>query len=71
MDEAGWQEWTSELGPAFQDMLAARCGSRSCDEAKFAQNEEALEVNKWAFAAIAPRGIGPTRWSHEAGKPAD
>src|SRR5262249_6931793 len=40
------------------------------DDAKFAQTKKALEKNKWAFATIAPRGVGPTRYA-EAGTPAD
>jgi hypothetical protein len=38
------------------------------DEAKFQQTLKTLERNSWAFATIAPRGIGPTRWA-EAGTP--
>src|SRR5207302_394979 len=40
------------------------------DGAKFARTKRALEANRWAFATIAPRGIGPTRYA-EAGRPAD
>jgi len=40
------------------------------DEKRFAQNRQALERHRWAFATVAPRAIGPTRWS-AAGKPAD
>jgi hypothetical protein len=32
-----------------------------------------VEYNKWAFAAVAPRGVGPPRWSESSpfdGKPA-
>jgi hypothetical protein len=62
VDEKGWQEWTEELGPAFKDALQLPKEPK-LDEAKFRQNLKALEYNKWAFATVAPRGIGPTRWS--------
>jgi hypothetical protein len=69
VDEAGWAEWAAELGPAFREILQLGVGSPR-DGAKFAQLKKALEANKWVFATIAPRGVGPTRYA-EAGKPAD
>jgi dienelactone hydrolase len=72
LDEPGWQEWCRDLGPAFQ--AALQLGSPpKLDATKFEQNRKALEFNKWAFAAVTPRGIGPTRWSESDpfdGKPA-
>jgi cephalosporin-C deacetylase-like acetyl esterase len=62
VDENGWQEWLSDLGPAFQQSLLSP-GEIKLDEKKFAQNRKALEFFKWGFATVAPRGIGPTRWS--------
>jgi hypothetical protein len=62
VDEAGWMEWAGELGPAFQDALQLSEAPK-LDEAKFTQNRKALESQRWAFATIAPRAIGPTRWS--------
>jgi hypothetical protein len=69
VDEAGWQEWIRELGPTFQAALRLTQAPK-LDEAKFNQNRKALEFHKWAFATIAPRGIGPTRWG-ETEKSAD
>jgi hypothetical protein len=69
VDEPGWQEWTQELGPAFKDALQLQQPPK-LDEGKFTQNLRALESHQWAFATIAPRGIGPTRWA-EVGTPAD
>jgi dienelactone hydrolase len=69
VDEPGWQEWTQELGPAFADVLQLSQEPRF-DAAKFRQTRRMLEVNGWAFATVAPRGIGPTRWA-EAGTPDD
>jgi hypothetical protein len=70
--EDGWKEWTTDLGPAFKKALLLSADSQ-LDAAKFAQNRKTLEHYQWAFATIAPRGIGPTRWSEAdpvSGKPA-
>jgi hypothetical protein len=69
VDEAGWAEWTRELGPAFREILLLDTAPKR-DEAKFARRKKALESFGWALAVIAPRGIGPTRYA-EAGTPAD
>src|SRR5262249_12913195 len=61
-DEPAWEEWTRDLGPAFEKALLAD-GPPRLDEAKFEQNRRTLEYYKWAFALVAPRGIGPTRWA--------
>jgi hypothetical protein len=63
LDEAGWREWVSDLGPIFKVALLEN-EQPVLDAEKFAQNRKALESYKWAFAAVAPRGIGPTRWSN-------
>src|SRR5262249_34328990 len=62
LDEAGWKEWGGDLGPEFAKGLQVRAGAK-LDAEKFAQNRKVLEKFKWAFAAVTPRGIGPTRWS--------
>lgn len=69
MDEPGWQEWTRELGPAFKEALQLSQEPK-LDAAKYQQNRKLLEGQKWAFATIAPRGIGPTQWA-EPGSVAD
>lgn len=69
VDAPGWEAWTQELGPAFADALQLSMAPK-LDEARFAQNRKILSSQKWAFATIAPRGIGPTQWA-EAGKPED
>ncbi|MGH7221688.1 MAG: alpha/beta hydrolase family protein [Gemmataceae bacterium] len=71
LDEAGWQEWIGDLGPAFKDALQLAKEPKQ-DAARFAQNVKMLQFHKWAFAAVTPRGIGPTRWSEASpfdGKP--
>jgi hypothetical protein len=65
VDEAGWKEWTTDLGPAFKQALQLTEEVQR-DDAKFAQNRKTLEHFKWAFATVAPRGIGPTRWSEKS-----
>jgi hypothetical protein len=67
--EAGWQDWLAQLGPAFKEALLVD-GDPSLDEARFAQNRRTLEYNQWAFAVVAPRGVGPTRWA-TPGTPVD
>jgi len=62
LDEDGWEEWARDLGPEFQKALQLPAAP-TLDEKKFEQNRRAMEHNSWAFAAIAPRGIGPTRWA--------
>jgi hypothetical protein len=62
VDEPGWQELTGELGPTFAKALQLQ-DKPTLEEGRFQQNRRLLEAQKWAFATIAPRGIGPTRWS--------
>jgi hypothetical protein len=62
LDEAGWQEWSADLDPVVHSVLQQTKGPKQ-DTARFAQNVKMLQSHKWAFAAVAPRGIGPTRWS--------
>lgn len=67
LDDAGWERWCADLGPAFAEALQLDRKPKR-DDAKFAQNRGAMEANKWAFAAVAPRGIGVTRWAEPGGK---
>jgi cephalosporin-C deacetylase-like acetyl esterase len=72
VDEAGWKEWLGDLGPAFREPLHSGGNPAprpypAWDEARFRQHRKALEHYRWAFAVVAPRGVGPTRWS-EAGR---
>jgi cephalosporin-C deacetylase-like acetyl esterase len=69
VDETGWQEWLRELGPPFKEaLLTDAVPNRDAD--RFVQNQKALAYHHWAFATLAPRGIGPTRWT-EPGSPAE
>jgi dienelactone hydrolase len=62
LNEDGMKEWAASLGPEFQTALQLAESPKRDDE-MFAQNRRALAFNKWAFAAVCPRGVGPTRWS--------
>jgi hypothetical protein len=69
IDDAGWDRWCADLGPAFADALQLEKQPKR-DDTKLAQNKGAMEANNWAFAAIAPRGVGATKWA-DAGTPQD
>src|SRR5262249_49467982 len=72
LDEAGWQDWARELGPAFgMGLQSEKVPER--DTTRFEQTRRVLTYERWGFAMVAPRGIGPTRWSEVSpldGKPA-
>jgi hypothetical protein len=78
VDEAGWEEWLADLGPAFEAALhgggnPAPRPYPAWDEGRFRQHRAAMERYRWAYAIVAPRGVGPTRWSEASrfdGKPA-
>lgn len=61
LDESDWQEWCADLGSEFDGALLNT--NIKADAAKFKQNQRVLERQKWAFAAICPRGVGPTKWA--------
>ncbi|MBO0698031.1 MAG: prolyl oligopeptidase family serine peptidase, partial [Zavarzinella sp.] len=67
LDEADWKEWCADLGPEFAEVLQVPAPPKR-DEAKFKQNRSVMEKQKWAFAAVCPRGVGPTKWA-EPGTP--
>jgi len=69
LDDGEWLTWCSDLGGEFADVLQLPKPPKR-DEAKFKQNRAVMEKQKWAFAAVCPRGIGPTMWA-EPGTPND
>jgi hypothetical protein len=72
LDEPGWQDLATELGPPFQGALQLTVAPK-LDEERFARTRRLLTEQKWSFAFITPRGVGPTRWSEASpfdGKPA-
>lgn len=62
LDEPAWDKWCAGLGPQFQKSLGSLTPIAR-DNSAFAQNRATLEKFEWAFAAVAPRGVGPTRWT--------
>jgi hypothetical protein len=67
LDDAGWETWAKDLGPAFAKPLGLE-KPPTRDDAKFEQNRAAMRANGWAFAAVAPRGVGPTKWADAGSK---
>jgi hypothetical protein len=62
VDQAGWQNWCRTLGPSFQGPLQLTVAPPA-DGALFREQRTALESSRGAVAVVAPRGVGPTRWS--------
>ena len=62
LDDADWNEWCTDLGSEFSEMLQLSKPPKR-DESKFKQNRTVMEKQKWAFAAVCPRGVGPTKWA--------
>src|SRR5262249_8705838 len=60
LDESGWREWLTELGPAFQEAFPGEA-MPPINPSLQEQDRKTLEFHNWAFAMIAPRGIGLTR----------
>jgi dienelactone hydrolase len=67
LDDAGYKNWCEQFGPHFAEVLR-HPGKLTRNDAMFAQNKAALTREKWAFAAVAPRGVGPTRWAEPGSK---
>ncbi len=61
-DEAAWHDLAAELGPAFKEALQLGADIPR-DDARALQARKTLAHYRWAFATVAPRGVGPTRWS--------
>jgi dienelactone hydrolase len=62
LDDAGWDRWCAGLGPEFAEALQLDRKPKR-DDQLFAQNKRVMESQKLAFAVIAPRGVGVTRWA--------
>ncbi|HSQ54606.1 MAG TPA: hypothetical protein VLM40_02590, partial [Gemmata sp.] len=67
LDESGWERWCAGLGPEFAETLQVDRKLKR-DDGMFAQNRAVMESQKLAYAAIAPRGIGPTRWAESGSR---
>jgi dienelactone hydrolase len=62
LDEPAWQNWCAEMGPEYREILRSDQKPKR-DEQKFARTKSTMTKENVAIAAIAPRGIGPTRWA--------
>lgn len=62
VDEEGWMRWCDSLGPEFAHILQLK-RSPKLNKELFSQNRSVMAAQKLGFAAIAPRGIGVTRWA--------
>jgi hypothetical protein len=68
VDEKEWQDWVQTLGPVFRGSLQLGTAP-SLNEKRFEQMRRMLTAHPWAMATVAPRGIGPTRWSSRGPDP--
>lgn len=62
LDQTGWDELLATLGSKF-DNAFGKMKLPPADEEAFHSVEQLLTKRNWAFAYIAPRGIGPTAWT--------
>jgi hypothetical protein len=62
LDEASWQKFLAAMNVKFADQLAGKSLPKP-DEAYFAQLQHHASQFNVAIAFVAPRGIGPTRWT--------
>ena len=67
LDDAGWKTWCESFGPEFAAALRYP-GKLTRNDAMFAQNRAVMLREKLAFAAVVPRGVGPTRWAEAGSK---
>jgi hypothetical protein len=61
VDERSWKDFARQVGPRFAKLLGTSADIQR-DDAMFTQNLRAMESQNLAFAVVAPRGVGPTRW---------
>jgi dienelactone hydrolase len=73
LDESGWDDWLASVRTRFADELKDEADSSpaAADETGWAALAGMLKSNPWAFAYVAPRGIGPTAWAANYGKKYD
>jgi hypothetical protein len=67
LDDAGYKEWCEQFGPPFAEVLQYS-GKVARNDATFVPARAALARAEVAYAAIVPRGMGPTRWAEPGSK---
>ncbi len=63
--EQGWDQFTKSLASVFAEQLNVPVAEESSE---FQSTASMLNSFDWAFAWVAPRGIGPTRWDQSERK---
>jgi dienelactone hydrolase len=65
LDEEAWKQWLARLRPGFEQQLKGEVTGElpSADAEAFGRMPQMLKQSNWAIATIAPRGIGPGKWS--------
>ncbi len=77
VDEEEWGRWLADLGPAFRELLHGGVNPAprpypDHSAKRFTQLLRTMRAYRLAYAIVAPRGVGPTRWSESSrfdGKP--
>ncbi|MGL4550854.1 MAG: alpha/beta hydrolase family protein, partial [Gemmataceae bacterium] len=67
-DEPAWGRWAEDLGPDFAGVLYGAGNPPPSPYPPWRRERldnlrRSMDAYGWAFAVVAPRGVGPTRWS--------
>jgi hypothetical protein len=69
LDQTAWEETIAALGNKFEKVFAGQ-KLPAADEDEYQSLQKLLTARNWAFAYLAPRGIGPTQWNQDERKSA-
>lgn len=69
-DEDDWQRWLEALGPDFRRPLHGGGNPPPVpypvwQKDRLEQLRRSMAAYGWSYAIVAPRGVGPTRWSEQ------
>lgn len=67
LDDKGWRDFLAMMRVGFAEQLKDQ-ELPDPDADAFKQHEKMLKSFQWGMAYVAPRGIGPTAWSHDERK---
>lgn len=62
LDDQEWTTWLKQFPEPFAEILRVKWTGKQ-DDKMFEQNKKMITTQKWGFAVICPRGVGPTRWA--------
>ena len=68
LDEEGWKDFAATYGKVFAEAFPKGLELPAHDPEALEAERRMFGSHKWAMAYVAPRGIGPTRWSGDAKK---